>query len=502
MLEEENKRKIGVVGTGVAGLTAAHLLSAEYEVTIFESADTLGMDSASVTYAGARMDVPLRTFSGDYYPNLTSLYEKIGVEFEQANYEFSCFRNQDEEYFSFFNFCNNPILDHLFGLKKVSLPRFLSWNPLKMLRYFELIIEFYLFQRRGPSDLENGNCENKTFKQYVLERYSKQLYYELLLPMLSVICTCSWEAVDNYPAEILVDYLTGRARLHPLGSSTYRATSGTIATVKKLSANCSRILTSCTVTQVMTAKDDHRPRISWYNKKSRKNETEEFDYVVIATQANSALNFLEGDDDQKIALASVKYEKSRTILHTDDSMISKNFTGTCALQTREGVESDCTIWMNHIDAMLEKSLTENVFQTWNPLKEPKIKPIIDVIFERPVLTLESQEGLDLLAKVNGRGGIWFVGAYSLYSMPLLENGVRSAIRVANRLMTTKYPELGVQVSGESFAKRRPDLATIKIDHKRSANALALDSIVFSSVAIILGTASFLILPLISKGFRR
>jgi hypothetical protein len=38
-----------------------------------------------------------------------------------------------------------------------------------------------------------------------------------------------------------------------------------------------------------------------------------------------------------------------------------------------------------------------------------------------------------LANVQGVGGLYFVGAYSLYSVPLLENGVASAMKVALRL---------------------------------------------------------------------
>src|SRR4051794_14138585 len=127
----EKRMKIAVVGTGVAGLTCAHLLSEEHDVTVFESADCLGMDSASKTFAGARMDVPLRTFSEDYYPNLTALYRRLGVEFSHANYEFACFKKEDgDQYFTYLNFYRNELLKKLFGYDIVSLPRIISLNPI------------------------------------------------------------------------------------------------------------------------------------------------------------------------------------------------------------------------------------------------------------------------------------------------------------------------------------------------------------------------------------
>ena len=495
------KQTVAVVGTGVAGLTAAYLLSSEYAVTVFECAETLGMDSASKTFAGARMDVPLRTFSTDYYPNLTALYKRIGVEFSHANYEFACFREgEDTPYFSYFNFYRNELLKRMFGYDVVSLPRLLSWNPVSVARYFSMLSEYYFFQKRGPLDLANGSLVNKTFQEYVLANHSRQFYEELLLPMLSVICTCSWEAVGNYPAEIIVDYLAGRSRDHPMGSTTMRATSGTTETVKRLAASFDRVLTSTRVVRVLPANKQggRSPSVTYLHNGVER--TESFDHVIMATQANAAVKILQASPEHVKALSGVKYEKSRTILHTDTGMVAKNFKGTCSLTVKAG-QSDCTIWMNRIDPLLAKELNTSVFQTWNPLEEPRTTPVVDVIFDRPIMTLDSMANLDLLASVNGKDNVWFVGAYSLYSMPLLENGARSAIRVANKLLVNKYPELGVQLSGESFAKRRPDLvdpelATAPLKRKRSRAAMAVDGIVLSSyLAVIVGAASLIAVPL-------
>lgn len=59
--------------------------------------------------------------------------------------------------------------------------------------------------------------------------------------------------------------------------------------------------------------------------------------------------------------------------------------------------------------------------------------VADSQFDRPVVSLESAKGMNDLEDCQGGGGLWYVGAYALFSVPLLENGVESAIRVANRL---------------------------------------------------------------------
>jgi len=93
-----------------------------------------------------------------------------------------------------------------------------------------------------------------------------------------------------------------------------------------------------------------------------------------------------------------------------------------------------TVWMNQIDAGLRAELRGNLFQTWNPVVEPAPASVTcDYSFERPVVTVESEQSMAKLHAAQGRGHLWFVGAYSRYSMPLLENGVKSSLEVARRL---------------------------------------------------------------------
>ncbi|KAI9445516.1 hypothetical protein H4582DRAFT_2095155 [Lactarius indigo] len=125
--------KVAVVGSGLAGLTAAYLLSTafqradiqygkdgpvEFEVHIFEKAKILGVDShsLSLTLPGEegkwRVDVPMRSFQGGkhslqlvravgsasscaingvtgYYPQLIAFYTRLGVLFRRSNFSYS-----------------------------------------------------------------------------------------------------------------------------------------------------------------------------------------------------------------------------------------------------------------------------------------------------------------------------------------------------------------------------------------------------------------------------
>ncbi|KAJ4309755.1 hypothetical protein N0V94_008781 [Neodidymelliopsis sp. IMI 364377] len=82
-MESQQHMRVAVVGSGMAGLVTAHLLQRDrrqrYAVKVFESGNTLSLDSASVSVQNAartssdRVDLPMRAFAGSFYNNLKSI---------------------------------------------------------------------------------------------------------------------------------------------------------------------------------------------------------------------------------------------------------------------------------------------------------------------------------------------------------------------------------------------------------------------------------------------
>lgn len=137
------------------------------------------------------------------------------------------------------------------------------------------------------------------------------------------------------------------------------------------------------------------------------------------------------------ALRGFAYESNRVVLHTDSALMPSNRRDWSPLNIVVDPSqhaASVTVWMNRIDHQLRDELQAPVFQTWNPIIEPHpSKLLADFSFERPVVTPASQQCMGSLHASQGHGHVWFVGAYSRYSMPLLENGVKSAMEVARAL---------------------------------------------------------------------
>lgn len=94
-------------------------------------------------------------------------------------------------------------------------------------------------------------------------------------------------------------------------------------------------------------------------------------------------------------------------------------------------DSDSTACMF---TMLFNLKGHHLFQTWNPLTDPRPEHLLKrITFNRPIVTKRSAQAVDLLDNIQGNGDVWFIGSYAMDGIPLQENGARSALKVSNRM---------------------------------------------------------------------
>ena len=85
--------KIAVIGSGIAGLSTAWLLSREHKVTLYEGGDHLGghAHTVDVTVDGitAPVDTGFLVFNHQTYPDLVEMFAHLGVPTAMSDMSFS-----------------------------------------------------------------------------------------------------------------------------------------------------------------------------------------------------------------------------------------------------------------------------------------------------------------------------------------------------------------------------------------------------------------------------
>ncbi len=257
--------------------------------------------------------------------------------------------------------------------------------------------------------------------------YSRSFVDDFLLPALAGICTCTYDSVRDYPADVVVDYFSRGLFF----GGVRRVSGGTKDVVDRLTQNVERVFTGVEVQHI-------RPSEGSVEVGVQDGVIGGFDHVVISTQANQAIRLLgDNHDQEKKILQHFPYEKSRVLMHRDSSLAPSDRGSWSSVNflTQSGSEKPmATIWMNKVQPALFNQ--SDIFQTWNPLIEPRDDLILsDVIFERPVVNSRSIDAIRELKALHAVPGrrIWFSGSYAHYGIPLLESAVVSSSQIGASL---------------------------------------------------------------------
>lgn len=411
-------RRVAIIGSGIAGLSAAWALKQDHDVTLYERHPVLGMDAFSINLASGsgtqRIDVPMRVVYEAYYPNVTRLYREAAIELEPLEYSGTFTRLNGPTYFSYRNLHVGPY----------AWPMLTGWRGLRV-ETGHIVVDALRFFAVVARDLRRGVAKGRTLQEYLsLRRFSAAFADGFLLPALAGIFTCTYAAVRDCPAEVVLDYYA-RGLFH---SPVKRVRHGTQDVVARLSAGVQHLRLGSAVETITANETGATVRVAGVE--------EQFDHVVIASQANHALRMLRGTPQEREALARFAYQPSTVLLHSDARLAppERASWGPVNFILAPGAEMPmATIWMNAV----HRNLGDNpVFQTWNPVIEPDPARVLGrVAVERPVVNAESARGIAELEALHAMPGrrIWFAGSYASPGVPLLESAVASGLGVAGKI---------------------------------------------------------------------
>lgn len=412
-------RTIAVIGGGISGMGAAHMLGDQHRVTLFEAEPRLG-GHARTRMAGRNGDQPVDTgfivFNYANYPLLTDLFARLNVPVAKSDMSFSAsLRGGAMEY-------GLRDLRAVFAQKRNALnPRFLG-----MIRDIMKFNARALDQARDPSVSLGDFLEQMGTGDWFRDHY--------LLPLSGAIWSTPTEKILDFPAYALIRFFENHALLSHTGQHQwYTVQGGSEQYVSRLGR---AMVAQGVQMRLGTPIAGVRRVFGGVEVRTTGGDWEPFDEVVFATHSDDTLRLLsDARQDERAALAKIGYQPNRVVLHGDTSVMPKrracwsswNYTETAR---KEMNAIDLTYWMNCLQPI---PLDDPMFVTLNTTREIRQDLIYDeVTLRHPVFDLTALEAQREVAALNGTAGTWFCGAWMKNGFH--EDGLSGAADVAGAIL--------------------------------------------------------------------
>lgn len=437
----DRPRRIAVVGSGIAGLSAAWLLSRRHDVTLFEADDRIGGHSHTQVASGPdgvqiAVDTGFIVFNPSTYPNLCALFDHLGVATRDTEMTFAVSLDAGRLEYS------GTDLGGLFAQKRNLV------SP----RYWSMLRDLARFYRQAPRDLPA--LGDVTLGAY-LDRLGCGAPFreDHLYPMAAAIWSSDAGDIPGFPAASFIRFCENHGLLKFSGRPTWRTVKGgSREYVAKITAPYAHAIRQhCPVYAVR--RDERGVSLT-----SAAGE-ERFDDLVIATHADQALAMLvDADADERRLLGAIQYRHNHAVLHSDPALMPRhrrvwsswNYASDshgAARDSTRGPALSVTYWMNRLQHIPDAT---PLFVTLNPVIEPDPALVhARMDYEHPLLDSAAVAAQQQLWSLQGKRRTWFCGAH--FGAGFHEDGLQAGLAVAEQLGGIARPWRVAEPSGRIVA---------------------------------------------------
>ena len=418
------RRRVAIVGSGVAGLSVAWSLQDLADLTLFESAGRFGGHARTVDVAlegrSAPVDTGFLVFNHRTYPGLTALFDQLGVRTAPSDMSLSVQRPADQ-----FEWCGST-LDTVFAQRGNLLrPRF--WGMLADLQRFNRIATAAV---TGQQPIEPTLSLGGFLAEQALGEAFRDDY---LLPMVASIWSCPTEQMLQFPVASLFRFCHNHGLLQVTDRPQWRTVvGGSRDYVARIVRSIADVRLNTPVRRVRRVPPHSGEAGVWVH--TDRGE-ERFDEVVLACHSPQALAMLDSPAaDERAILGAISYQRNTAVLHTDASLLPSRRKAWAAWNfeagARNGRQSVCLHYL--LNRLQPLPWSTPVIETLNPLRWPDEAKVLDSCeFEHPVFDVPAVAAQKRLPSIQGRSGVWFCGAWAGHGFH--EDGLQSGLAVARDL---------------------------------------------------------------------
>ena len=386
--------RIAIVGAGVSGLVAAHLLRRRHHVVVFERssqagghAHTVRVDTADATHW---VDTGFIVFNDRNYPNFERLITQLGVASQPSQMSFSVSDERGRFEYSSRN------VNGLFATRRHLL------TP----SFHRMVAEVPRFQRAARRLLDDRMTDERlSLRDWLAsERFSGAFVDRLIAPQVAAVWSMTPEQLWTFPARFLARFFHNHGMLGLSDRPLWRTVTGGTITRDEDGI-------------VIVAGPEGR--------------TERFDHVVIAAHSDEALAMLgDPSERERELLGAIPYQENEAVLHTDAALLPQRERAWASwnyhLLDEPRSRSTVTYHLNRLQSL---QASEQFCVTLNLTERIAPTRIIDRFrYAHPVFTPTGIRAQTRIAEISGERRTHFCGAY--WGWGFHEDGVRSGLRVA------------------------------------------------------------------------
>ena len=431
--EPHTAKHVAVIGSGVAGLSAAWLLASRHRVTLYESDKRPGGHSNTVLVPTGEIQTAVDTgfivFNQKNYPNLTAMLEHLGVETVATDMSFAASLDDGRlEY-------GSSGLRAMLGQRE----NIVSWRFIQMLR------DIYRFYSKAPAVLTQADYAQMSLGEFLdQEGYSEAFVEDHLLPMGAAIWSTTARQMRDYPLYAFVRFFMchGLLDIITMRRPIWRTVKGGSTNyVRKLLAAIPDVRLGRGAVRIVRERGgvtviDSSGQRQWFND------------VVIATHADQAMEMLgDADEAEDSLLGAFRYTDNEAVLHSDVALMPKrervwsawNYIGESTGQDRPLC---VTYWMNQLQNLDKR---HPLFVTLNPTREIAADKFIrSFSYTHPLFDRKAIEAQQELWRLQGNRHTFFAGSY--FGHGFHEDALQAGLAAAEAVGGVRRPW---QVANES-----------------------------------------------------
>ncbi|NNC68219.1 MAG: NAD(P)-binding protein [Gammaproteobacteria bacterium] len=408
--------KIAIIGSGVAGLTAAHLLHQQHDIAVYESSNHIGGHVNTIDLYAEEIPVSIDTgfivFNNWTYPSFEKLIGELNIQIQDSEMSFSAKCEATG-----FEWSGSGLQSLIFNND--------NWKQLKPYQIFYDIVRFkklalaFLDQtdkKQSLGDFLNSNKFSTAFIKYYI------------LPMGAAIWSSTLVQINDYPARSFLTFFKNHGLLNLKVRPQWKTIAGGskqyVSELIKPFKN--KIHTNTAVKNVKRV----AARVEIF---SEGRAPEYFDHVIFACHSDQVLSLLDHSSSNEIkVLGNIQYQKNIAVLHTDESTMPVRKSAWSSWNYLVPVEdtgnANVTYYMNRLQNLKCK---QDYFVTLNPYQEINASKIIKTIdYMHPVFDQHAIEAQQQHDSISGQNNTWYCGAY--WRNGFHEDGVWSAIRAVEQ----------------------------------------------------------------------